>query len=176
MAKPARRGLPSDFSLDLPDDAPVQIGDFLDEPPPFPAVRKSEKFVSASEIPQPEQVIRPEVMPARREEKRPSPAPTSKPSKAPSVIRCQLNLTPKAKRMLEEVVEHVRTYSPETDARTSEVFQGIIGLVHSAMGELELADLPRRGAWGSVTAKNFPGALSETFEMAILRAAGKRAA
>jgi hypothetical protein len=76
--------------------------------------------------------------------------------------------------MLEEVVEHVRTYSPENDARVSEVFQGIIGLLHGAMDELELSELPRRGAWGSVTARNFPGALSEAFEAAILRAAKKR--
>jgi hypothetical protein len=54
------------------------------------------------------------------------------------------------------------------------VVQGIVTLLHNAMSELELADLPRRGAWGSVTAKNFPGALSEAFEQAILRAARKR--
>jgi hypothetical protein len=76
--------------------------------------------------------------------------------------------------MLEELVEHVCTYSPESDARTSEVFQGIITLLHDAMDELELSELPRRGAWGSVTAKNFPIALSEAFERAILRAARKR--
>ena len=71
-------------------------------------------------------------------------------------------------------MEFVCTYSPENDARTSEVFQGIIGLLHGAMDELELADVPRRGAWGSVTAKNFPGALGEAFERAILRSARNR--
>jgi hypothetical protein len=76
--------------------------------------------------------------------------------------------------MLEELVEHIRTYSPQNDARTSEVFQGIMQLLHNAMGGLELAELPRRGAWGSVTAKNFPGALSEAFEAAILKGARNR--
>jgi hypothetical protein len=76
--------------------------------------------------------------------------------------------------MLEELVKHVRTYSPQNDARVSEVFQGIMQLLHNAMDELELAELPKRGAWGSVTAKNFPGALSEAFEGAISRAAQKR--
>ncbi len=90
------------------------------------------------------------------------------------IIRYQLNLNPKTKNMFEELVEHVKTYSPESDARASEVFQGIIGLLHSAMDELELADVPRRGAWGSVTAKNFPGALGQSFEKAVLRAAKKR--
>jgi hypothetical protein len=76
--------------------------------------------------------------------------------------------------MLEELVEYVQEYSPESDARTSEVFQGVIGLLHNAMDELDLSELPRRGAWGSVTAKNFPGALSECFERAILKAARRR--
>jgi hypothetical protein len=46
-------------------------------------------------------------------------------------------------------------------------------LLPNAKDKLELAELPRRGAWGSVTAKNFPGVLSEAFERAILKAARK---
>jgi hypothetical protein len=171
MAKPAR-GLPADFALDLPEESPVMIGDFLDEPPPAPMPARRPE-------PTAEKVFRPEIVPDRVPEPRYQPAEQTTPARLPkraqpNVIRYQLNLTPKAKRMLEEVVEHVRTYSPENDARVSEVFQGIIGLLHGAMEELELSELPRRGAWGSVTAKNFPGALSEAFEAAILRAAEKR--
>jgi hypothetical protein len=76
--------------------------------------------------------------------------------------------------MLEELVKHIRTYSPQNDARTSEVFQGIMQLLHNAMDELDFSELPRRGAWGSVTAKNFPVGLSEAFERAILKAARRR--
>jgi len=42
------------------------------------------------------------------------------------------------------------------------------------MDELDLSEVPRRGPWGSVTAKNLPGALSEAFESAILEAARKQ--
>ena len=171
MAKPIR-GLPADFALDLPEEAPVVIGDFLDEAPPPMPKRRPVKV-------EPERVFRPEIVPdrapepvERRGEATSPPRPVKRTQ--PSVIRYQLNLTPKAKRMLEEVVEHVRTYSPESDARVSEVFQGIIGLLHSATDELDLAELPRRGAWGSVTAKNFPGALSDAFERAIVLSARKR--
>lgn len=76
--------------------------------------------------------------------------------------------------LFEELVDHVRTYSPQGDASASEVFQGVLTVLHNAIGELELSELPRRGAWGSVTAKNFPGALSEAFEKAISRASQKR--
>jgi hypothetical protein len=169
MAK-AVRGLPTDFMLDLPDERPVVIGDFLDEAPP---AIQAKRAVAATPDPEPvERLFRPEII--RVEEERKPPAPVKKKASAPSVIRYQLNLTPKAKRMLEELVDYVQKYSPESDARTSEVFQGIIGLLHNAMDELELSGLPRRGAWGSVTAKNFPGALSEVFENAILEAVRKR--
>ncbi|BDC49814.1 hypothetical protein F183_A21300 [Bryobacterales bacterium F-183] len=165
MAKPVR-GLPSGFSLDIPDDGPVVIGDFLDEvPAPVPQPRRMQE-VATPQVP-----FRPEIVPERVE--RPLPQAAKKVVR-PSVIRCQLNLTPRSKAMLEEVVEYVQTYSPESDARTSEVFQAIIGLVHGTMDKLDLAEIPRRGAWGSVTAKNFPGALGEAFEAAILRAARSR--
>lgn len=178
MAKGVR-GLPSTFDLDLPEEGPVVIGDFLDEPPPvMPTAKKPQSPLPELKTAEPSpRTLRPEVMPYRPEprvEERVEARPSRRAAQAPSVIRYQLNLTPKAKKMLEEVVDHVRMYSPEPDARVSEVFQGIIGLLHNAMDELELSELPRRGAWGSVTAKNFPGALSEVFEAAILRAARKR--
>ncbi len=186
MAKPAR-GLPQDFSLDLPEERPVIIGDFLDEePPPVPVRREKaapvpriDRFVQAGELRTEPSLdplrYRPEVSREQKEgvgERAPV-RPVAR-STQPSVIRYQLNLAPKSKLQLEELVKHVRTYSPQNDARVSEVFQGIMTLLHNAMDELELAELPRRGAWGSVTAKNFPGALSEAFEAAILRSARKR--
>jgi hypothetical protein len=173
MAKPQKRGLPENFNLSLPDDQPVSIGDFLDEePPPIPQPRPRKTVPESA--PESANVIRPEIMRSRpMEEERTAPRPVARKNQ-PSVIRYQLNLSPRAKTMLEELVEHVQTYSPESDARTSEVFQGIMTLLHNAMEDLELAELPRRGAWGSVTAKNFPTALGEAFEKAILESARKR--
>lgn len=170
MAKPVR-GLPTDFALDLPEDSPVVIGDFLDEPPPaMPAPKRP--AVQVQEAVRHEVVYEPE-RETGRFVRTPPPVPERRPA-PPRVIRYQLNLTPKSKKMLEDIVEYVQTYSPEPDSRPSEIFQGIIGLLHAAMDELDLASLPRRGAWGSVTAKNFPGALSESFEQAIVRAARRR--
>jgi hypothetical protein len=176
MAKPAR-GLPEDFALDLPDEKPVDIGDFLDEPPPPLVVRKAQKapVPRAPESAPADRPFRPEIVRERDEAvgEKPPARPVLRSAQQPSIIRYQLNLTPKSKTMLEELVKHVRTYSPQSDARTSEVFQGIMTLLHNAMDDLELAELPRRGAWGSVTAKNFPGALSEVFAKAIIKAARK---
>jgi hypothetical protein len=173
MAKPAR-GLPSNFALDLPDERPVMIGDFLDEPPPV--LQPPKRVAPQTTAPEPvrtEAVYEPDRETGRFARSRPAPVPERKPA-AQKVIRYQLNLNPKSKKMFEELVEHVQTYSTEPDTRPSEIFQGIIGLLHGALDELDLATLPRRGAWGSVTAKNFPGSLGEAFENAIIRSARRR--
>ena len=66
MAKPAKRGLPSDFTLDLPDEKPVVIGDFLDEKLPLPVARKPQKAPEATLSGPPsaavEQRFRPEIV------------------------------------------------------------------------------------------------------------------
>jgi hypothetical protein len=175
MAKPAR-GLPSSFAINLPDEGPVEIGDFLDEAPPT-HYRKSAQPLQQAAVERVEpQAFTPQIVPTRTEEERQvAPArPVQRNSQASKVIRYQLNLTPKSKTMFEELMKHVQTFSPEGDTRTSEVFQGVIGVLHSAMDELDLSELPRRGAWGSVTAKNFPNALGGAFEQAIVKAAKKR--
>src|SRR5215472_849329 len=101
MAKPAR-GLPADFHLDLPDDEPVKIGDFLDEEPPAPVVRKPRVVQPSPErTPAPNQ-FRPEIVGDHDEVgEKAAPRPVQKSSQQPSIIRYQLNLTPKSKAMLD---------------------------------------------------------------------------
>lgn len=175
MAKPAR-GLPSSFAINLPDEGPVEIGDFLDEAPPVLHRKPSPPVQQRAAERMEPQSFTPQIVPPRIEEEREvaSPRTVQRKAQASKVIRYQLNLTPKSKTMFEELMKHVQTFSPEGDTRTSEVFQGVIGVLHSAMDELDLSELPRRGAWGSVTAKNFPNALGGAFEQAIVKAAKKR--
>jgi hypothetical protein len=85
-----------------------------------------------------------------------------------------LNLSPQSKTEFEDLVTRIQNFSPEFDTRHSEVFQAIIGLLHDCKEDLDLASLPRRGAWGSISARNFVGALSATLEQGIIRAAKKR--
>ena len=177
MAKP-ERGLPANFSLDLPDEKPVVIGDFLDEAPPPVVTRRAVERPSEPTVertPAPSQ-FQPVIVRGREEEvgERAPVRPVLRTAKAPSIVRYQLNLTPKSKSMFDELIAYVQAYSPQDDASASEVFQGVLTVLHNAMDQLDLAELPKRGAWGSVTAKNFPGALSEAFEGAILRAARRR--
>ena len=164
MAKP-QRGLPASFTLDLPDNVPSMLGDYLDEsPPPLPVARR------IPAISEPQTPLRSEVTVERRVAQS-VPVPGVRGKRKDGRVRYQLNLTPRSKLMLEEIVKHVQSYGPESNATTSEVFHGIMGLVHSSLSQLELSDVPGRGAWGSVTSKNFPIALGDAFERAIVKSA-----
>ena len=164
MAKP-QRGLPADFSLNLPDDVPVALGDFLDEPaPPIP------RRIRAEEVKEFRQQL-----PVETVSRQPQPVrPVREKARSPRAVRFQLNLSPHSKAEFEDLVGHIQNFSPEFDTRHSEVFQAIIALLHDCKDELDLAALPRRGAWGSISARNFVGALSTTLEQGIIRAAKKR--
>jgi hypothetical protein len=171
------RGLPTNFALDLPpQEGPVQIGDFLDEPPPVHVAPKRAPQTEQVSLEPADQRFTPSIVPSRREgESRGTQAPVVRPKVArPKPSRCQVNLTPKAEDMLAEVLEHVKNFSPYDVANATEVFQGLLGLLHGALDELDLSELPRRGAWGSVTARNFPSSLGEAFEKAFVRSARKR--
>lgn len=200
MAKPAR-GLPEGFSLSLPQNMPAQIGDFFEEEDQrnvelLKRLRKEEEAkptVAGEEErrPSPPEIrARSLSMPPHRpahaqvvsregegytpKENLPDAPPA--PSKVVHIrkpLRKQLNLSPQGEEMLDQLVEHVRTFSGQSDARVSEVFQAIVMLLSSAKDELDLSALPKRGACGSVTAKNFPSALAEAFERAIVRHAEK---
>jgi hypothetical protein len=69
--------------------------------------------------------------------------------------------------MLDDLLRIVQTYSPERNATISELFDGIIGALYEAREELDFAQVPRRGAWGSPTAKAFTDSLKTTFQRAI---------
>src|SRR5262245_25184518 len=143
MAKPAR-GLPTNFDLSLPDERPVSIGDFLEEEPPPVIVpkkaRPAEPVHSTRAIPREHQL---RLGTQRESDMRFEP--TSRPvALMRQTPRYQLNLSRESKTMLDELVEFISTYSPESDARGNEMFQGMISLLHGAMQELDLADVPRR--------------------------------
>ena len=127
MAKPAR-GLPADFALNLPDDKPVVIGDFLDEAPPPVMTGENPQSLKLSELRNQRQQhrIRPEIVPDRAEERGEDSCSSCGP-KPSAAEYCSLsaNLTPKSKTMLEELVEHVRTYSRRATPAQAKCFKAL---------------------------------------------------
>jgi hypothetical protein len=82
--------------------------------------------------------------------------------------RKQLNLSAEAERMLEGLLRHFQQYGPQEDIKMSELFEALVIVANRSMDRLNLGELPRRGAWGSQTEKNFPIAIGEALARAIV--------
>jgi hypothetical protein len=81
--------------------------------------------------------------------------------------RIQFNMPPETQKMFGELVEFVQRYSLQEDAKASEILAALISILHQSRDELALHDVPRRGKWGTPTARAFPTALGNAFARAI---------
>ena len=194
MAK-NNRGLPPTFNLDIPEptpDAPVQLGDYLDEVDSAPVVRPAAKPPQPSNVvvmPKPAERVSDErppgegraVEPKARAEgqgkaaeqqarfipSEPRHAPRQKRKAPKPPLRKQINATPETQRMIEDLIDHVQTYSVQKDAKASEIFHALVLALYEAKDHLDLSDIPARGKWGTPTAQAFPISLKGAFQDAI---------
>lgn len=89
--------------------------------------------------------------------------------------RREISMTPEALRMSDELLDMVQRATGQRDAKANELFHAVILLLYEARGELELHRVPRRGKWGTPTARAFPVALKSAFLEAVLARARKDA-
>ena len=169
-----KRGLPSSFQLDVSRAAiegPAQPGDYLDEESAPPAVRTIPPSSNVVEMPHrggpqesgPTHVPLP-VQPTHMRLKAPIPKPTRLPT---SVPRKQVNMTPETLRMVEELLDYVRTYSVQKDTKASELFHALVLAVYEAREYIDLSHVQPRGRWGMPTAAAFPIAIKTAIQAAI---------
>jgi len=171
------RGLPSSFQLDVARaavDGPVQLGDYLDE---------EESSLVAKTATQPAPIQKVVELPKSRnlEERAPSLTspplfqekararlPVPKASRLPtSVPRKQVNMTPETLRMVDEILDYVRTYSVQKDTKASELFHALVLSLYEARDYLDLSRVQPRGRWGTPTAAAFPIAIKNSIQAAI---------
>jgi hypothetical protein len=179
MASKKSPGLPPSFDIDIPrrDDGPVRLGDYLDEveAPPSPRVMpQMQPEAKVIEMPRPAAKAAP-TPPAQETPEDPAPAaeestPKKRRRKRKGPPRKQINATPEALKMIEELINHVQTYSVQKDAKASEVFHALVLALYEAREFIELGDVPARGRWGTPTAKSFPISLKNAFQEAIATA------
>jgi hypothetical protein len=94
-------------------------------------------------------------------------------SKAP---RREISMTPETLRMSDELLEVIRSGSGQRDTKANELFHALVLLVHEAMDELDPHAIPKRGRWGTPTARAYPLELKNAFLRALLRKNGTEAA
>jgi len=191
MAK-NKPGLPDGFEINL--NNPVELGDYLDEdyagnaarviaakravPPPEPP---KAVLNPAPPLPPKPQIAEPVPQPTPRreavvdfEEAKRRNAPKAPAFRRPD--RAQFNMRPETVKMFNDIVEYVQRYSLQNDAKASEIFDALISVLHDAKQELSFDDVPRRGKWGTPTARAFPTALGNAFARAIFSRYSKQRA
>jgi hypothetical protein len=104
----------------------------------------------------------PERSPAMNEDRLPK-------AKAP---RREISMTPETLRMSDELLEVIRSGSGQRDTKANELFHALVLLVHEAMDELDPHAIPKRGRWGTPTARAYPLELKNAFLRALLRKYG----
>lgn len=175
------RGLPDDYKLNVKQNSPVILGSFMEEVGPSPATQTVETPANHRPI-IPSQQNKPlGVNPlgdrttfplsALHSGTQQNPALFSR--RAPKKPRIEISMNPETKRMMAEILQFVRETGPQPPAAASELIQGILSIVHSALGNLDLSNLSPRGQWGTQSAKTFPLALGRAFANAIIASYGE---
>lgn len=155
-------GLPSGFALDVEEDAPVQLGDYLEETAPGREQGRAPSRVV--ELPAREQAP-PEPAPPRATSAA-EPAPVARPARD-KPINTQVNMTLDTKNKLEALIARVRDYSAEKNPKGSDIMCALVEAAHDAISQLEFSAVPKRGQWGKPTARAYRDRLSAAFAKGI---------
>ncbi len=94
----------------------------------------------------------------------------------PKAPRREISMTPETLRMSDELLEAIRSGSGQRDTKANELFHALVLLVHEAMGEIDPHAIPKRGRWGTPTARAYPLELKNAFLRAVLRKYGAESA
>jgi hypothetical protein len=126
-------------------------------PTPGPAIELREDRVIPQTIPQ-----RPAVLPTRE--------PVSNEDRAPKVKapRREISMTPETLRMSDELLDAIRSGSGQRDTKANELFHALVLLVHEVRDEIDPHAIPKRGRWGTPTARAYPLELKNAFLRALL--------
>lgn len=70
--------------------------------------------------------------------------------------RREINMSPEALRMSEELLDLIRSGSGQRDTKANELMHALLLLAHEVKDEIDPHTLPKRGRWGTPTARAYP--------------------
>jgi hypothetical protein len=70
--------------------------------------------------------------------------------------------------MSDELLDIIRSGSGQRDTKANELFHALVLLVHEVKDELDPHAIPKRGRWGTPTARAYPLELKNAFLRALL--------
>lgn len=87
----------------------------------------------------------------------------------PKAPRREISMTPETLRMSDELLDIIRSGSGQRDTKANELFHALVLLVYEVADELDPHSIPKRGRWGTPTARAYPLELKNAFLKALLR-------
>jgi len=90
----------------------------------------------------------------------------------PKGPRREISMKPETLRMSDELLNVIQSGSGQRDTKPNELFHALVLLVHEALDELDPHTIPKRGRWGTPTARAYPLELKNAFLRALLRKCG----
>ncbi len=91
----------------------------------------------------------------------------------PKGPRREISMTPETLRMSDELLDVIRSGSGQRDTKANELFHALVLLVHEVRDELDPHAIPKRGRWGTPTARAYPLELKNAFLRALLKKYGE---
>lgn len=88
--------------------------------------------------------------------------------------RREISMTPETLRMSDELLDVIRAGSGQRDTKANELFHALVLLVHEVADEIDTHSIPKRGRWGTPTARAYPLELKNAFLKALLRKYAER--
>jgi hypothetical protein len=86
----------------------------------------------------------------------------------PKAPRREISMTPDTLRMSDELLETIRSGSGQRDTKANELFHALVLLVYEVKDELDPHAIPKRGRWGTPTARAYPLELKNAFLRALI--------
>jgi hypothetical protein len=78
-------------------------------------------------------------------------------------------MSPETLRMSDELLALLRAGSGQRDTKANELIHALVLLAYEVKGEVDAHALPKRGRWGTPTARAYPVELKNAFRRALLR-------
>jgi hypothetical protein len=94
----------------------------------------------------------------------------------PKGPRREISMKPETLRRSNELLEVIRGGSGQRDTYPNELFDALVLLVYEVIDEIDTHAIPKRGRWGTPTARAYPIELKNAFLRALLRKYGAEAA
>jgi hypothetical protein len=91
----------------------------------------------------------------------------------PKAPRREISMTPETLRMSDELLEVIRSGSGQRDTKANELFHALVLLVYEVADNIDPHSIPKRGRWGTPTARAYPLELKNAFLRALLEKYGQ---